>query len=726
MADKRRLVVEIHADLSPFLAQTKAGLASVGNVTVPVGGAAGVMGGGLPGVPAAGMNVGATQAAVATAMAQAQQQASPYAMQAAFGGMGAGASSPNWGTLMQGAVQNAMYPTGASSPNWSYLMNQRGGATQPTPRPAAPGRNGFLGGAGLVRTLIASELVAEASNALQSSRQADSDAGFAGTSEERALIHAQAAERIGNGVIGRALTFIPDLLDLSGSPARLLREGREGVAFRRASDDQWGRRRTVEANSAYRDAYGTGGTTAAEAARSDSISNRRISDLQGRASDLSAQLVKRTAVTTRGVAVGEYETASITEGGDYELTGTARSAAQGELGTVNQELRDARDQARFEAARRADDVSDARRSVGNATRQAQLVARGGSSRDLARYDLGADASERMTGAFRNRGYAGMAEEWARFGADSAAQEFGFKLDDQSRDVGLAGDADVANLSAGGNSRGARIRSIQNRASEMVLDAVRKGSYSVGFNNNVAQWEKAQVNAVNADATRQFNAGQRGLAYQAYGLDRTLSNDPLGAQLGGIEANREEALQQARDAGLTPSQLARREQNVNRNAGLQALVAGRNYSRMRSDVNRRLDGAIEREQLGIDGGPTRGIRQAISSIIEQTDMDVRAMGDQGLGPEGERRKDLGRLQLRGAQADFYRSIQYREGSPRGVYGTGNLGGVRGAFKDADEQIGKTGRGETGGAAGAGWTPADVKQAIGYLQQMAQQGIAALAG
>jgi hypothetical protein len=707
MAERRRMVVEVHADLGPFTQQVRAGLAAVGGATIPVASPVGAtVGAGIGGSGAGGaVGSGGTGAAVAQAMAQAQAAASPYALQAAFGGMSnAQRVNQSWDDA---AFEQFLGRAPGTQPAGT-TGGRRGGGFFGAPHPGAIRALTFQG-------------VHELANATTSIRNAEALAGFASRRSEASLMRAEGIEQAAGGYFGTVAFGAFDLFGADWTPAGVARNARQGVAVERAQADQMTRRYAVQANTAYRDAYGTGGTSAAEAARAESISSRRIGELQGRASDLSARLSEQMTRTVTGQdEYGEIVTSRIS---DYVMTGAARGTAQGELGTVNQELRDARDQARFEAARRADDVSDARRNVGNATRRAQLVARGGSARDLARYDLGADASDRMTGAFRNRGYAGMAEEWARFGADSAAQEFGFGRQDRA-DLSALRSASIADgYRAGGQNLQASLVDIQ--AGTDAAIAAETGPGGANRPEVIAAIRNAGA------ASRQSAVGNRnrqiGASLQQIGtsnaiMQAQLSNNPLGATLAGIQGNRDADIAAVKDGGFG-GWIQR--QAISTNAGLQEQLARRDFDRMRSDLNRGLSGAQERASLGLRGGPLAGVRSSISSIIEQTDMDVRGMEDRGLDAEAASRRRLGLTQLRGTETDFYRSIPYGSANPRGVVGSGNLDGVRGAFRDAREAIPDTGRGE-GSSGGAGITSQQAAQMLEYLRQMAMQGIAAMAG
>lgn len=717
------MTIEIHADLGPFNQQVRAALASTGGATVPVSSPVGatVAAGALPGVPASGLNAGATQSAVAAAMAQAQQSASPYAMQAAFG-----ASSPNYGMLMQQAMTNAMYPVGASSPNWSYLLAQQAsrGAL-----PAAPPRSNFFGSPSLSAAKIAATFgLIEYAGATRTMASAESSSQFAKTEEESYNIRAEGIESVGSGLFGRTAAAILKYTGL-GDVHGVARESRELLQARKSSDAQWTRRTTVEANAAYRDAYyGGGGTSAAEASRAEVLANRKINELTARESELSGRLKKRKPGRWVGggfsggdsLSFDANESAQFVEG-DLELTGAARSTVHGELGTTRQERSDLQEQTRLDAKRRADAIAEDRSGVGSSIRRSDLVSRGASSRDIARFDLGADASRRASAALRGlRGEAGWADEMRRFGAESSAMEFGFGREDRDELSALRASSLSDSYRATGQNLQASLIRTKNATDIAVRREMEAGRPEVAA--AIRSAGNASMGADVAARNRQIAAGLQRIETSNNVIQAQLDNNPLGGSLARIRGNRDAELNDVTDTGIG-GWIQR--QAITANANLQEQLAQRDFGRMRSDVNRRLGGAQERASLALHGGPLSGVRSAISSIMEQTDMDVRALEDQGLGDEAGRRRRLGLTQLRGAEAEFYRSIQYVSGSPRGIAGSGNLNGVRGAFNDARNGIGDTGRGEGGNPAG-GFTPQQAAQVIEYLRQMAMQGIAALAG
>lgn len=716
MSENRKMIIEIHADLSPFKAEVAAGIASVGGrATIPVGSPVGntVPVGAFPGLSANGAGA-SEQAAIAAAQAQASATAAAYGITGAGGGM---------------------MPLGSASPNWSYLMAQQGnGLSFNVGNNPMLGTGGGGGGAGMFgglgtrsflggRTALPIVALTQLGKFYSGLKATDTDVALASNDVE--AFAARAANPYGESSVGTALGYLADasMFWTGQSPADLRGMAKVEGQRRRQLDTIQGDIITRRQSGRLRDAEEGGGTFEVRRTQAQSQYEKAYRAADDAAHEARGQLSAGQSFKMFGFIPTrwfDYDVKDETVRGDLSQKARNADANMGEA------VR-ARDHALMMIDREAQESRYVTRS---ATTQATMVAGGATSQDVARFERQAAAGLRAWHAFQQGGMSALLDANALNVAQGAAQERGFRDEGLLTINGLGQAAQVANLQAQGLPRQAAIQAAQNAGFNQLMSAMTSGAVftSPGIIGAITGNVNAQVGAINADSTRRFEAGQRGYAYEAYGMDRLLNNDPLGARLGSIEARREEAIQQARDADLQPAEFARRERIANRAAGMQTLLAQRDDQRNLSDIDRQLTGRTDRAQLAIRGGPLAGIGSSISRMLEQADLDVRGLQDRGPTAAGEvtKRRDVAHLELQGLENSYYRSFSYQQDDPRNVVGTGTINGVREAFRDAQDKVDKTGRGVDGAAPAGGWTPQQVNSALQYLQQMATQGIAALAG
>jgi hypothetical protein len=710
---ERKMTIEVELQLSTAENQMRQFVAAHNVVTVPVqsplGGVAGTgAAGGVAGLGSV-LGGGTELAAISAAQAQVSARAAQY------GVMPNGASSPNWGVLMQGAMQNAMYPEGASSPNWSYLMAQQGGGAA---APTAPGNGGFFGNMSMNRARVLGIMGAhELGRAATDLRNGEEAAMWARTPEEYNRVYAEGVERAGSGYFGSAVFGAFDAMGAEWTPSGVARQAREMASARSRQDEVRERLFDIDDARGIREAYGYGGRSAADDERASRQSARHIGEMNRHVKDLQDLLGARQSTTyTYGdfASSGEYTV----EGGD-KLTGPAREAAQADLKSTQQAIADAMEQARFDADRRTERVQDFAADAGAATQHALLITSGRSTRDVSRYDLRSRASRRRTEAVRNFGVMGGLMEDARAFAEQAAQEYGFRREDALDIIGSEGRIGVSNLQAAGQDFQSELLGIQAHGTQAMTAETDPLARERRHREMLAS-----IGAAVARQNRSFVQSSIQLGTQGSMMQAQLADDPLGAQIAGIQGQRDSALAGITETGMFAD--ARRAMIAN-NANLQEQLARRADARGRSDTDRSLQGASERARFAIEGGPLAGVREGISSLLEGEELDVRGLERKGWGDQAQSRRDLASLQLDAMKSQFYRGFSYQEANPLGVAGLGDLSGIDTVFKDAKDQAAKAGGGEgSAGAGAAGWTPEQVNRALSALESLVRDGITAVAG
>lgn len=697
---KKTMVIEVQLDLKPAENQIRAFAAANNMMKVsPVPSPVGATVPALSGVPAGSVAGLATspQAALAAAMQQAQAAAAPYAS-----------------AFAQGAM-----PLGASSPNFSYLLAQRGSVGNvPVASPVIGGASSRGGGFSFLGFRAAIPIYAALQAARWASSMQENDLAVRMAGSDTEAFSTRAEHVLGDGIFGSLFTEgfnIAGQFGFGNSPNALRTMAAVESRRRGVLDESQSALYTRQYGNRLRSAE-KGGTdydvsrARAENAFEKAYRSAEAAEREAR-SHLGGQPFRLLGFQTNwwdykepdAGARASYQTAANSAVADKNAALLDRNADMSRIG-------------------RAEDVES--RDLDDAVEVARMMANRASNRSIERFELDRRFRRRLGSTRPGDVNAQNAIAAERF-YTVAAQE-GEWLDADRRDVaGFTLGAQIANLRAAGNFSMAQSLGILQRAGAQVSAHWGHG-LSLEMLQGIGSEALAQLGEVGVAQARQRGAFTRSLNVMTSTTTAALNRDPLGMSLAQIEGARAEALADGNIIASANPDAARRQ--INENYDRQRAIAIRAVGNRRSDTARVLGGEIERAELGLSGGPTRFLRQSISSILQTADLDVRHLEDESDFTNAGRRRDLTRLQLRGVESDFYRSIDYREASPRGVYGTGTLGGIRKDIGEAMGQVDNLGRGG-GAGSGVSWTPDDVRKALDGINKIAMalvNGIASTAG
>lgn len=600
---------------------------------------------------------------------------------AGMSGMHAGGSGPG-----------NQVPWGATSPNYSYLHGGRGhrpsgpsglapnindledlvwdasgkalGATRedqeyrdrvagrsPGTSPRSPGggsgggniftrRFGTRSGLGdaTARGIIGLLGVQELAGASQSIREGNSDAGLASTREEAQLARARGLERATSGLIGSALTFIPNALDLDGSPQRMLREANEAVGLRQSEEQRRATGFGIEGDAAYRSGYRRGGRGYAEIERLRVETRQTVEDANRKANESEGMANERTEVVRKfvGVAAPVNRDLSYTEGGGYvqesgvRLKNLSDAKKQREL-SVN-----ALSQLGFAEEEYNADIGVARLSSDNAVSQAKGFARAINKRAIRavnRQSIVNKYGERLT------------SDKKFYGDDE-----GFTRNTNERDAEL--------LQFDSSNRMDDMRGLFSRGASAIARAGNSLNYA-----------------------RQLT-GQRAV------LDLTLARNPEGAA---IAQNSNATNDRLRDTQNLPFGIRQLVQAGLRGVGSQQeQLIRRQFQSDRFETGEALDAANRQSRMRQAGGRYQ-LESELDEIVTGANRDRRALQESGKQEFVAKSNTLAANRIQERRKDFYRNVRFEEARAGLIEtGTGNpFGNADKPFKDAEARIGKDG-------------------------------------
>jgi hypothetical protein len=318
-------------------------------------------------------------------------------------------------------------------------------------------------GTGSYRGLLGLLGVTEVANAAQAIREGDAAASLAGTPEEAMLARAQGIERGTSGLLGSAMAFAPNLLDMQGSPQRMMREAQTAVALRQQRDQIRAQEFSNAGDAAFRQGFVQGGTPLAEISRSRIKTQEAMQQTQRRIAESEAALGETRIVSQFwSAAAGLGEAPEVREN---VLQGEARSTRRVQLATDRETLRNIQGEQQFIEERYGRDAARSRRANDNETYRYGLIRGGIGTRQLARRDIETrcaeqlDADQAQFGAFEGarRNRQGLEAALGAFDASNDRQ------DRQERSETGAGnilDFTVTNLVRAGDNRAAGIARIR--------------------------------------------------------------------------------------------------------------------------------------------------------------------------------------------------------------------------------------------------------------------------
>lgn len=747
-------LTQARAELRQFLEEASRG------VSVPL------RGGGAPGAgpqSAAESVAVAEQRAVASAMDRAQGESSArftpagtyrlpggYTPQPGYGR----ATLPDVYPGMGRPIESRIAESAARINNMSTqlaearAMQQAAPAAEVLPVPGGAGGRGAGGGsragrvsswlgANSVRGIFGLLATSEINNALGAVRGADVAERAARTPEEAFLARAQANEQATSGLIGGAVALIPNLLDLPGAPQRALREAQEANAFRNIRDQTRQQQNATAANVAYRSGYAVGGRSQAEIARIEAVRRGETSTLNSEILDLQAKLSERTPIgTTRAYATPVGAGGTYTTGGEFSLTGEARTTAQQQLKERTDRLADTNAQAKFDTEQKKREEATFLRQSTAAESTSRMTARGATSRALERQALSDQYTEAREKAVDLFGAAGGARVDRERDAAFGALEFNNQRqdDDFTRSLNLA--TQVQWLQNTNQPVAAAITAAVGQSSAQARNVFRAGFAGRGIVSGIGGMAR-QLAAIGGNLAANVAAPliqeqqtvyqqQQGIVGQAAVLQMQLDRNPLGAQLAGIAAQRDAYLNSQQFQSLSPAAQGRLRPIVQGYAELQERYARQQDRDRRFEIGDSLDAANRQSRLRQAGGDYR-VDAVLDRIVTDTARDARQLERDRDPNNAVKRRTLGVNQLREARGDYFRSINFEE-VEGGRIAAGRdrpFDAVERKFRDAEDRIGKS---KDGGPAGGGGPPTSGQMTtlIGLIQQFVNRNFVARTG
>ncbi len=584
------------------------------------------------------------------------------------------------------------------------------------------GRGRFGGQVGNTRSfrgLLGLFGVSEVARSIEAGSFSRFQAGLATNPTDAAQAIQEGINQQTSGLLGSAAGLILDQSGNGPTAARqnILVAAAQSQALDRARDAF----ATARSNEAIRTAVGVGRPVAEIQARRDAEVRR----LQNERSNLTATAPQLSDFAS-GAQPGQTSQGGAVRASEYARFQAAQSARNAQLRANQIEQDEARRQATADIARAETDQALSNSQVRRQTGLLNLQASGASDRALARVRIANDYGYRVAQAFAQGGAPAARLALAEGAAASSAQELGFTRDDARLRFGTQ----QANFAANNQPLQAQLSAAVFAASQL-----RQQGYS---QTDISQNLAANIAATVAPFARNFQAGQ--IQSQGTGAQLTalLNRNPLGAALAGINTQQQLANQGAESLPFGFRQLA--QFGINANAGLQRQLARRDDADRRFEIGAGIDESIRQSRFRQGGTEQDRIASTLDRIVSSGQAEARQLERQGYGaktkptqaqidaatkeleeasaeysktfPDDQvaarlknaqaryknvieqrdapdsslagRRRQLAVEQVREAQKDYFRSIQFDEVSgDRIAAGRGNpFAGIGQQFKDAE--------------------------------------------